>query len=185
MYNNILVKDMSKSRNVNARECECFMACSQIDEIHVVTEARPTFDQEMETLRKENAALKGQIEEWKAKLVRVETEHGVPQINSPHDAAAKSHVKVAPPAPAAAAAASPTEEGETAMAAPGGKSGKKKGGKGGGGGGGGGDKKDDGPVDVGRLDMRVGLITTAKKHPDADSLGRSSTLTKSRRLNGD
>merc|ERR1711874_552900 len=36
------------------------------------------------------------------------------------------------------------------------------------------DKKDAGgdsaPVDVGRLDMRVGHIRTAKKHPDADAL---------------
>merc|ERR1711862_128014 len=35
------------------------------------------------------------------------------------------------------------------------------------------EKKADGgvdSVDVGRLDMRVGLIRTAKKHPDADSL---------------
>lgn len=28
----------------------------------------------------------------------------------------------------------------------------------------------DGPLDVSRLDMRVGLIISAKKHPDADSL---------------
>merc|ERR1711937_695050 len=28
----------------------------------------------------------------------------------------------------------------------------------------------EGPVDVGRLDMRVGHIRSAKKHPDADSL---------------
>ena len=28
----------------------------------------------------------------------------------------------------------------------------------------------DATVDVGRLDMRVGLIRTAKKHPDADAL---------------
>ena len=31
-------------------------------------------------------------------------------------------------------------------------------------------KADDGGIDVGRLDMKVGLIRTAKKHPDADSL---------------
>ena len=117
----------------------------------------------MESLRKENSALKGQIEEWKAKLTKVESGHGVPQINSP--ANTKGHEKVA----AAPPVANQTKEGgEAPKATPAEKPGKKKGGKGGGGGGG--DKKDDGPVDVGRLDMRVGLITTAKKHPDADSL---------------
>ena len=121
----------------------------------------------MESLRKENSALKGQIEEWKSKLVRVESEHGVPQINSP--ASTNGHEKAAPTP--ATPVANQTKEGEAPKSAPAEKSGKKKGGKGGGGGGGGGgDKKDDGPVDVGRLDMRVGLITTAKKHPDADSL---------------
>ena len=31
-------------------------------------------------------------------------------------------------------------------------------------------KEDDSPVDIGRLDMRVGHIRKAFKHPDADSL---------------
>ncbi|GBF87385.1 methionine-tRNA ligase-like protein [Raphidocelis subcapitata] len=39
-----------------------------------------------------------------------------------------------------------------------------------GGGGGGGGKKDDAPVDVSRLDIRVGFITKAWHHPDAESL---------------
>ena len=145
----------------------------QIDEIRVVSESRPTFEQEMESLRRENSALKGQIEEWKAKLSRVESEHGVPQINSPA-ANTNGHEKAAPtptkPAPAAAANQAKDGGGDAPKSAE--KSGKKKGGKGGGGGGGGGgDKKEEGPVDVGRLDMRVGLITTAKKHPDADRYG--------------
>jgi tRNA-binding EMAP/Myf-like protein len=44
--------------------------------------------------------------------------------------------------------------------------------KGGGGGGvsGGGITTEEPPVDVGRLDFRVGRILSAKKHPDADSL---------------
>ena len=133
----------------------------------MVTESRPTFDQEMESLRKENSALKGQIEEWKANLIRVESEHGVPLINSP--ANTNGHEKITP-AQTTPVANKTKEVGEAPKSTE--KPGKKKGGKGGGGagGGGGGDKKDDGPVDVGRLDMRVGLITTAKKHPDADSL---------------
>ncbi|KAL1449717.1 hypothetical protein WDU94_002198 [Cyamophila willieti] len=32
------------------------------------------------------------------------------------------------------------------------------------------EKSDDGPVDIGRLDLRVGKILEASKHPDADSL---------------
>ena len=142
----------------------------QIDEIRVVSESRPTFEQEMESLRRENSALKGQIEEWKAKLSRVESEHGVPQINSPA-ANTNGHEKAAPTPKAKAAppAANQAKDGGGDAPKSAEKSGKKKGGKGGGGGGGGGgDKKEEGPVDVGRLDMRVGLITTAKKHPDAD-----------------
>lgn len=41
---------------------------------------------------------------------------------------------------------------------------------GGGGGTGGGATSEEPPVDVGRLDLRVGRIMSAKKHPDADSL---------------
>ncbi|XP_042222668.1 aminoacyl tRNA synthase complex-interacting multifunctional protein 1-like [Homarus americanus] len=37
-------------------------------------------------------------------------------------------------------------------------------------GGGGGKKQEEGPVDVSRLDFRVGRIVSAKKHPDADTL---------------
>lgn len=44
------------------------------------------------------------------------------------------------------------------------------GGKGGSGSKGGGKKEPEGPVDVSRLDLRVGLIRKAWKHPDADSL---------------
>lgn len=36
--------------------------------------------------------------------------------------------------------------------------------------GGGGATSEEPPVDVGRLDLRVGCIISAKKHPDADSL---------------
>jgi len=42
--------------------------------------------------------------------------------------------------------------------------------KGGGAGGGGGLTAEEPPVDVGRLDFRVGRILSVKKHPDADSL---------------
>lgn len=48
--------------------------------------------------------------------------------------------------------------------------GKKTKGGGGGTGGGGGLTAEEPPVDVGRLDFRVGRILSVKKHPDADSL---------------
>jgi tRNA-binding EMAP/Myf-like protein len=48
--------------------------------------------------------------------------------------------------------------------------GKKTKGGGGGGGSGGGVTAEEHPVDVGRLDFRVGRILSVKKHPDADSL---------------
>lgn len=48
--------------------------------------------------------------------------------------------------------------------------GKKAKGGGGGTGSGGGLTAEEPPVDVGRLDFRVGRILSAKKHPDADSL---------------
>ena len=39
-----------------------------------------------------------------------------------------------------------------------------------GGGGGGQPAEPELPIDIGRLDLRVGHIRSAKKHPDADSL---------------
>ena len=41
---------------------------------------------------------------------------------------------------------------------------------GGGGGRGGDDKQPEAPIDVARLDFRVGKIVSAKKHPDAEKL---------------
>ena len=40
----------------------------------------------------------------------------------------------------------------------------------------------EGPVDVGRLDMRVGHIRSAKKHPDADALYVEEVKTQSWKL---
>lgn len=66
--------------------------------------------------------------------------------------------------------------GGAGAAAPGGSSSKKGGGGAAaaagskGGGSKGGKKEPEGPVDVSRLDLRVGLIRKAWKHPDADSL---------------
>jgi tRNA-binding EMAP/Myf-like protein len=76
-------------------------------------------------------------------------------------------------AAAAAAAGGGAPSGSSSSSAAGGKAGgSSKGGGGGGGGGGAGKKKaePEGPVDVSRLDLRVGLIRKAWRHPDADSL---------------
>jgi len=117
--------------------------------------------QEIATLRAENEALKKDILEWKNKLIAAEKANGVQQVQgSPAAEAAKN--SDAPPA-AEAKAVPPTEKAAAV------KSSDKKAEK----------KKKDKPaaapqqaeeVHVGRLDMRVGLIRTAKKHPDADSL---------------
>jgi aminoacyl tRNA synthase complex-interacting multifunctional protein 1 len=127
----------------------------QIDQIRVATDARPTFEQEVEMLKKENGQLKGQIEEWKTKLVKAENAHGITQVPNkvpfPSNGPAPATVKSTEKAPPVAAAAAPSAKKE------------KKGG-------GGGQDKDEGPIDIGRLDLRVGLIRSAKKHPDADAL---------------
>lgn len=74
-------------------------------------------------------------------------------------------------AAAAAGGASSSKKSSSSAAAGGGKGAAAAGSKGGSKGGGG--KKaaePEGPVDISRLDLRVGLIRKAWKHPDADSL---------------
>ncbi|XP_063775300.1 aminoacyl tRNA synthase complex-interacting multifunctional protein 1 isoform X2 [Pseudophryne corroboree] len=123
---------------------------------------------EEKKLRVENAKLKKEIEELKDHLVRKEVKNGVKQVGVPastpavsssatsQPAAQPAPVKPAPPAPKVGGEEKKKEKTE--------KKGEKK------------EKKsaavvdDSRPVDVSRLDMRVGCIISAKKHPDADSL---------------
>ncbi|XP_040274194.1 aminoacyl tRNA synthase complex-interacting multifunctional protein 1 isoform X2 [Bufo bufo] len=123
---------------------------------------------EEKKLRVENAKLKKEIETLKEQLIKKETRHGVKQVGLPTSAPAVS-------SPATSQPADEPVSVETSSSAP--KAGEekkkkekpeKKGEKK--------EKKtvtaedDARPVDVSRLDLRVGCIISAKKHPDADSL---------------
>ena len=125
--------------------------------------AAAALDPEAEHLHRENESLRRDIEAWKLKLTQAEAAHGKPVyhgVKQPVAAAALSA-----PAPASAdekSAPKPEKEKKEV------KGEKKK--KEAAGGGGGSGEGVEGPVDVGRLDLRVGHIRSAKKHPDADSL---------------
>lgn len=124
---------------------------------------------EEKKLRVENAKLKKEVEALKDQLVKTEKKNGVKQIGIPSSTTAVStsatsqpvaepaHVKRSPPAPKAGGEDKKKKEKPE-------KKGDKK------------EKKpavaDDEakPVNASRLDLRVGCIISAKKHPDADSL---------------
>eukprot|EP00058_Branchiostoma_floridae_P026013 XP_002611503.1 hypothetical protein BRAFLDRAFT_117196 [Branchiostoma floridae] len=127
---------------------------------------------EEQRLKKENDQLRQQVDELKAKLTLAEIQNGVQQVYLPVRTAATE----TPAAPTAEPAPKPAEvKPEQKQAQKGGKAdkaagkGEKKEKKGG-------EKKkggppqEDKPVDVSRLDMRIGRILSVKKHPDADTL---------------
>ncbi|XP_035993490.1 aminoacyl tRNA synthase complex-interacting multifunctional protein 1a isoform X2 [Fundulus heteroclitus] len=128
---------------------------------------------EEKRLAVENAKLKNDIEELKKQLLEKEKKRGVLDVAVPcGDTGADRCPKPAPPqasgAPpsvsAAAAVQSPPPKDEPKKKKPEKKGGEKA------------EKKqaapsqEDAKVDVSRLDLRVGRIMTAEKHPDADSL---------------
>eukprot|EP00092_Neocalanus_flemingeri_P099167 GFUD01126505.1.p1 GENE.GFUD01126505.1~~GFUD01126505.1.p1 ORF type:complete len:306 (-),score=129.53 GFUD01126505.1:43-960(-) len=105
-------------------------------------------------LREENSQLKSDVETWKAKLSAAEVANGKKGCCAPAKSDEKpKEVKVE---------AAPTEGKEKKVKAdkPEKAPKEKKEVK----------KEDDTPVDIGRLDLRVGHIRKASKHPDADSL---------------
>lgn len=123
----------------------------------------------IEELKVENAALRQQVEAARNKLIQLEVQNGKKQIPVPgQDASVDTTpaitVKVEPKQKAAAPAkqsdeAKPPKEkkpkkekpaAEPKPAAPG--------------------AVEEPPIDVGRLDMRVGKIVEVSRHPDADSL---------------
>ncbi|XP_006006767.1 aminoacyl tRNA synthase complex-interacting multifunctional protein 1a isoform X2 [Latimeria chalumnae] len=130
---------------------------------------------EEKKLRVENAKLKREIEDLKQQLVQAEVKNGVKQIAVPASAqsisaATVSETKTQEAAPAAAPGASLKAKvqagGEEKKKEKPDKKGEKKEKKQSAAGG----EEDSKPLDVSRLDLRVGLIVTAKKHPDADTL---------------
>ncbi|KAL1772674.1 aminoacyl tRNA synthase complex-interacting multifunctional protein 1 isoform X2 [Sigmodon hispidus] len=132
---------------------------------------------EEKKLRVENAKLKKEIEELKQELIQAETQNGVKQIPDPSNTSLQATSAV-PENVVQSASVSTTSSSVKEQIK--------------GGGGGGEEKKvkektekkekkekkqqsaatsaDSKPIDASRLDLRVGCIITAKKHPDADSL---------------
>jgi len=121
---------------------------------------------ELEVLKNENTSLKQEISTWMSKLNEAEKKNGKTVFfnsspvapTSAQDPAAQQ-VKCEADSPASAGGDKPEKKEKP-----------KKEKKAGGGGGGGKPAEPEAPVDIGRLDLRVGHIRSAKKHPDADSL---------------
>ncbi|XP_068178432.1 aminoacyl tRNA synthase complex-interacting multifunctional protein 1a isoform X2 [Antennarius striatus] len=126
---------------------------------------------EEKKLMVENSKLKNDIEVLKKQLLEKEKRRGVPEVAMPlADNGVECISKSAPPkpsgpAPSASPAASvqsppPKDECKKKPEKKGVKAEKKQAAP----------TQDEAKVDVSRLDMRVGRIVTAEKHPDADSL---------------
>ncbi|XP_006216226.1 aminoacyl tRNA synthase complex-interacting multifunctional protein 1 [Vicugna pacos] len=132
---------------------------------------------EEKKLRVENAKLKKEIEDLKQELIKAEIQNGVKQIPFPSDTplqadstASENVVQSIPITTISSGAKEQIKGGgegeEKKVKEKIEKKGEKK------------EKKqqsvagstDSKPVDVSRLDLRIGCIITAKKHPDADSL---------------
>ncbi|XP_038611245.1 aminoacyl tRNA synthase complex-interacting multifunctional protein 1 [Tachyglossus aculeatus] len=133
---------------------------------------------EEKKLRVENAKLKKEIEGLKQELIQAEIQNGVKQIPVPSAASLQANSTalfsgdVAQPTPGPAAPGAAKDQGqgggeEKKKKEKFDKKGEKK------------EKKpqppaaagnDSKPVDASRLDLRVGCILSAQKHPDADSL---------------
>eukprot|EP00088_Acartia_fossae_P025308 TRINITY_DN26132_c1_g1_i1.p1 TRINITY_DN26132_c1_g1~~TRINITY_DN26132_c1_g1_i1.p1 ORF type:complete len:304 (-),score=129.75 TRINITY_DN26132_c1_g1_i1:41-952(-) len=124
---------------------------------------------ELESLRAENVRLKQEISTWMTKLNEAEKKNGKKVFFTPTPSVSvKDTSSVSQPAapekqPEAASTASSSAPEKSEK-----KEKVKKEKKGGGGGGK--PAEPEAPIDIGRLDLRVGHIRSAKKHPDADSL---------------
>ncbi|XP_043236314.1 aminoacyl tRNA synthase complex-interacting multifunctional protein 1-like [Amphibalanus amphitrite] len=142
-------------------------SCRQIAALQSATQS-----EELLSLQEENSQLKAEVERWTKALVQAEEKNGVKQVPLPGRSAAPAASVTAAAAPAAAPATKAPADTKPAKEA---KTDKKKA-----------DKKDEkkpkadakaasgagdaDSVDIGLLDLRVGRIVTAEKHPDADSL---------------
>nr|CAD7396389.1 unnamed protein product [Timema cristinae] len=130
-------------------------------------------------LEAENEQLKQEVEEWKSRLVQLELSHGKTQVPLPAKNGRMTTAYLAsvppqtPPVEKPPTSEGATQDGDIASdnkgkkkekkAKPATESKEKAGGKGA-------VTAEEPPVDVGRLDLRVGRIMTAKRHPDADAL---------------
>ncbi|CAK6432916.1 unnamed protein product [Pipistrellus nathusii] len=130
---------------------------------------------EEKKLRVENAKLKKEIEELKQELIQAEIKNGVKQIPFPsgtslqaNSTVSESVIQFMPITPISSGAKEQVKGGEgeekkvkEKLEKKGEKKEKKQQSAG---------SADSKPIDVSRLDLRIGCIVTAKKHPDADSL---------------
>lgn len=124
----------------------------------------------VEELKVENDALRKQVEAARLKLIELETKHGKKQIPVPQQASVDVSpavvVKVEPKveAPKTVAQQKPEEKPQKE------KKPKKEKPAGEGRGAAAPAPVEEAPIDVGRLDMRVGKIVEVSRHPDADAL---------------
>jgi len=110
----------------------------------------------LSALKQENEKLKTEVESWKLKVSEIGNRHGVRAFSTSAPAAPPPAVENLPPQKAEKKQKDPKEPKEPQQpkekakkAAP---------------------VEEDGPVDIGRIDLRIGKIVSCKKHPDADSL---------------
>lgn len=118
---------------------------------------------EEEKLKTENQKLKQEVSKLKKELVQVETANGVKQVSLPKSGSAPAAaIEQEPPKEQKKVAEKPKDGQDKPQQA---KKEKKKG-----------EAKpkpppaDAAPIDASRMDMRIGFIVSAKKHPDADGL---------------
>ena len=115
-------------------------------------------EKEISELRVENNQLKAEVESWKSKLTAAETANGKQMVSAsvkkPGEKKESATTEEIPPAAETKQEKKPKAEKKEKPAK------EKKEVK----------KEDEPPVDIGRLDLRVGHIRKASKHPDADSL---------------
>jgi len=118
------------------------------------------FNQEIVKLKEENSKLKEEVEIWKSKLTAAEVANGKKVFSTPKSENADGKKSVDVKVEEAQAPATEKKEKKPKADKPAKAPKEKKEVK----------KEDELPVDIGRLDLRVGHIRKASKHPDADSL---------------
>jgi len=113
---------------------------------------------EAEKLKADNLALKAEVELWKSKLATAEQNNGKMVLSATKPAQPKGDC-ILTKSEAPAAEEKKKEDAPKKEKKPKAEKAPKKAAV-----------EDEPPVDIGRLDLRVGHIRSAKKHPDADSL---------------
>jgi len=151
--------DMLKRLETRATAAEQVISLLK-DQIAEIKAAASTcaYNSEIETLKKENEKLKKDIDVWKSKLTQAEIDNGKKVFS--HPVTTSTPLKAEETPKKEEVAKKLDEKEKKAKPAKENKLPKEK-------------KEAPGesvPVDVSRLDMRVGHIRTAKKHPDADAL---------------